>query len=453
MASSFALVVFGCQMNVQDGDRLRTHLLGRGMAELPPEEADLVILVTCSIRAKAEDKALSLLGRLERRFRSKGRPSVVVAGCMAQRMGASLLSRFSCARAILSPRLLGKVEELLEAISSGERVLLLHEGRDELLELPCPPLARDNPTRAYLTVAHGCDNFCTYCVVPYVRGSFRSRPPEVVLEEAKALLSSGARLLCLVGQNVTAYGRDLGLSFEDLLISVSSLEGPFWLSFTTCHPRDTSPRLFEAMAERPRAMRAINLPVQSGSNEVLRRMGRGYTREDFLRLISLFRSTLGEMACATSDVIVGFPGETEEDFEQTLDLLERAQLDMVHSAAFSPRPGTAAARMEGDLPEEVKLRRLNELNALQKSISLRRNRAYLGREVLVLLEEVAPKGGGRLQGRTHTDKPVVVEGDPRDLGRFALVAVRRAGSFTLYGDIIRLVEDEELEELRYGAIV
>ncbi len=451
--NSFSLLVFGCQMNVQDGDRLRTHLLGRGMAELPPEEADLVLLVTCSIRAKAEDKVLSLLGRLDRRFRSRGRPAVVVAGCMAQRMGASLFSRFSCVRALLSPRLLGRVEDLLESLASGERLLLLHEGRDELFEISCPPLARENPVRAYLTVAHGCDNFCTYCVVPYVRGSFRSRPPEAVLEEAKALLSSGARLLCLVGQNVTAYGRDLGVSFEGLLLSVSSLEGPFWLSFTTCHPRDTSPRLFEAMAESPRAMRAINLPVQSGSDEVLRRMGRGYTREDFLRLVRLFRSTLGEMACATSDVIVGFPGETEEDFERTLDLLERAQLDMVHSAAFSPRPGTAAARMEGELPEEVKRRRLNELNALQRSISLRRNRAYVGREVVVLLEEMAPKGGGRLQGRTHTDKPVVVEGDPGALGRFALVAVRRAGSFTLYGDIIRLVEDEELEELRYGTIV
>lgn len=423
-------------MNTYDGDRLRTALEDAGWQEGEEESADAVIFLTCSIRDKAEQKVWSALGRYAGSWRAHRRPLVVVLGCMAQRLGVELFRRFPWVGVVSGPRHLGRVPRALEdALRGGGRHLLLDEDPRALEDLCAPPLRRENPYKAFVSIAHGCDNFCTYCIVPHVRGRFASRDPGAILDEIRALVASGVVEVTLVGQNVNSYGTDRadGWTFPRLLREAGSVRGLLRLRFATNHPKDLTEELVRTLAEGAPLCPALNLPIQAGSDRILARMNRGYTVEDYAARVALLRRFLPDVGI-TSDLIVGFPGETEEDFRGSLEALERFRFDQVHTAAYSPRPGTRAEAMENPVPEEERFRRLEEVNVLQRRIAWEINQSRVGRIYDVLLDAPAPRGEGQLQGRTPQDKVVLVRGAPSLLGTVVSVRITAGEHWCLRGE-------------------
>ena len=435
---SFAIKVFGCQMNSYDGDRIRTSMIHMGWKEVSEENADVIILVTCSIREKAEQKVASEIGRYDLRYRKTGSPAVALVGCMAQRIGLSISKKFQCVRLVSGPRHLGLVPQGIEdSFSDGAQRFFMDDDPRALEDLEVVPTERTNPFKAYVTITYGCDRFCTYCIVPYVRGRLQSRGHAEIIKEAEALAASGVSEITLLGQNVDAYGKDKKgeYGFASLLKDVSRIEGIRRLRFATSHPKDFDEDILEVMAETPSICRAINLPVQSGSDRILKEMNRGYTRSQYLELVRRIRTVLPDVSL-TTDLIVGFPQETEDDFRDSYDLLKELRFDIVHTAAYSPREGTKAAVMEGQIDNKVKAARLNEINALQSQIARELNEEYVGRTVEILVDGPAPRGEGSFQGRTKTDKVVIVKGRPELMGRYMDVKIIRASHWSLEGEII-----------------
>ena len=434
----YSLRVFGCQMNVVDGDRLKTVLRGKGWTEAGEEDADLVIMVTCSIREKAEQKVFSELGRFRGRWVKETRPAVAVIGCMAQRVGRELLARFPWVRLVAGPRHLGKVPEVIDSLpGSPSRFVMLDEDPVSVLDLDTPGIVRSSRVKAYVTIAHGCDNFCTYCIVPYVRGRFQSRSPEVILRDVETLVADGARDITLLGQNVNSYGFDFpeGPSFPELLGRVADIPGLWRLRFVTSHPRDFTREIVATMEEKPVICPSLNLPIQSGSDRILEKMNRGYTVQQYAEKVDWLRAAFPETGL-TTDMIVGFPGETEEDFELSMAAIDRFRYDLVHSAAYSKRPPSRAASMEGQVPEEEKMRRLNTLNARQREISISINRGFEGKVLEVLFEDIAPKGEGLIAGRTASDKVVLAPGGIEEIGKLRRVRIDKGDSWSLMGVMI-----------------
>jgi len=425
-------------MNSYDGDRIRTSMIHMGWKEVSEENADAVILVTCSIREKAEQKVASEIGRYDVRYRKTGSPAVALVGCMAQRIGLSISKKFACVRLVSGPRHLGLVPLGIEdALSDGSQRFFMDSDPRALEDLEVVPTERDNPFKAYVTITYGCDRFCTYCIVPYVRGRLQSRGHNEIIKEIEVLASSGVSEITLLGQNVDAYGKDKKgeYGFASLLKDVSKIEGIRRLRFATSHPKDFDEDILEVMAGTPSICRAINLPVQSGSDRILKEMNRGYTRSQYIELVKRIRSALPDVSL-TTDLIVGFPQETEEDFKDSYDLLKELRFDIIHTAAYSPREGTKAAIMEGQIDNKVKAARLNEINALQSQLARELNEEYVGRKFEILVDGPAPRGEGSLQGRTKTDKVVIVKGGPEYMGRYMDVKIIRASHWSLEGEII-----------------
>ncbi|MBQ9566326.1 MAG: MiaB/RimO family radical SAM methylthiotransferase [Synergistaceae bacterium] len=457
--------VWGCQMNVYDSDRVRIAL-GRfaHWEEVPPEredEADIIIITGCSVRAKAEQKVWSEIGRYESSWRKDRRPTVALAGCVAQSLGKKALSRFPWVRLVSGPRHIGLLPDALRRVMKEPKVrldLLDTDPREffELAEMSTegertaarcenppggaggnyPPASKP---RAYVTIAYGCDNFCTYCIVPYVRGRFLSRPKETILREVRALVEDGVKEITLLGQNVNSYGKDFPENngapvFASLLRDVARVEGLERVRFVTSLPQDFTPEIVEVMATEPAVCPSLNLPIQAGSDRILKLMNRKYTLEEYREKVEMVRSALTELGL-TTDLIVGFPGETEEDFQASLDALREIRFDLVHSAAYSEREGTPAATMPGSLSQETRLERLTRLNALQDAITLSINKELVGSTVPILVDGFAPKGEGLLQGRTPTDKVVLFPGDGTLLGHFVDVVIMEAESWCLHGRI------------------
>ena len=425
-------------MNSYDGDRIRTSMIHMGWKEVPEENADVIILVTCSIREKAEQKVASEIGRYDLRYRKTGSPAVALVGCMAQRIGLSISKKFPCVRLVSGPRHLGLVPQGIEdSFSDGAQRFFMDDDPRALEDLEVVPTERTNPFKAYVTITYGCDRFCTYCIVPYVRGRLQSRGHDEIIKEAEALAASGVSEITLLGQNVDAYGKDKKdeYGFASLLKDVSKIEGIRRLRFATSHPKDFDEDILEVMAGTPSICRAINLPVQSGSDRILKDMNRGYTRNQYIELVQRIRSVLPDVSL-TTDLIVGFPQETEEDFKDSYDLLKELRFDIIHTAAYSPREGTKAAIMEGQIDNKVKAARLNEINALQSQLARELNEEYVGRKFEILVDGPAPKGEGSLQGRTKTDKVVIIKGGPEYMGRYIDVKIIRASHWSLEGEII-----------------
>lgn len=425
-------------MNSYDGDRIRTSMIHMGWKEVPEENADVIILVTCSIREKAEQKVASEIGRYDLRYRKTGSPAVALVGCMAQRIGLSISKKFPCVRLVSGPRHLGLVPQGIEdSFSDGAQRFFMDDDPRALEDLEVVPTERTNPFKAYVTITYGCDRFCTYCIVPYVRGRLQSRGHAEIIKEAEALAASGVSEITLLGQNVDAYGKDKKdeYGFASLLKDVSKIEGIRRLRFATSHPKDFDEDILEVMAGTPSICRAINLPVQSGSDRILKEMNRGYTRNQYIELVQRIRSVLPDVSL-TTDLIVGFPQETEEDFKDSYDLLKELRFDIIHTAAYSPREGTKAAIMEGQIDNKVKAARLNEINALQSQLARELNEEYVGRKFEILVDGPAPRGEGSLQGRTKTDKVVIVKGGPEYMGRYIDVKIIRASHWSLEGEII-----------------
>ena len=439
-------------MNVYDSDRLRTALTRRGplgwWEEVPLEnedEADLIIITGCSVRAKAEQKVWSELGRYEASWKKKHRPVVALTGCVAQSLGKKALSRFPWVRLVSGPRHIGLLPDGLQRVMDNPsvRLNLLDEDPRTFFELDEVTVRRENPYKAYVTIAYGCDNFCTYCIVPYVRGRFLSRPKDDILREVRALVNDGVREITLLGQNVNSYGKDFvdGTTFASLLRSVARVEGVRRVRFVTSLPQDFTQDIVDVMASEPAVCPSLNLPIQAGSDRILKLMNRRYTYAEYLEKVHMTRAALPELGL-TTDLIVGFPGETEEDFRASLRALEEIRFDLVHSAAYSEREGTPAATMPGALPPEVRLERLTRLNAAQDAITLSINEELVGKTCSVLVDGYAPKGAAStgerlLQGRTPTDKVVIFPADKALLGQFVQVKITLAESWCLHGAILK----------------
>lgn len=431
---TFMIKVFGCQMNVCDGDRLRTSLLSSGWDEVDDaDDADFVVFITCSIRDKAEQKAQSEIGRLRLAWERRRSPRCAVIGCMAQRTGGALMDRFPWVFVTAGPRHIGDVPDAIERAMRGERVRLIDADPRDVHDLMCSPTPKSDRHKAYVTIAHGCDQFCSYCIVPHVRGRFGSRAPEAVVDEVRSLAGRGAVEVTLLGQNVNTYGRDIGMTFSSLLRRCAEIDGIARLRFVTSHPLDFTDDILDAMTEHDNICPSINLPVQSGNDKVLREMNRKYTRDRYLDTVRRIRDALPECGL-TTDIIAGFPGETRAEFEDSLSLLREVRFDLIHSAAYSEREGTPAAARTDQIDKRERAARLNELNRLQFEISEEINRSLIGRTFRVLFDEPAPRGEGLLQGRTATDKVVLVKAGAESIGTFADVKITGASPWCLEGE-------------------
>jgi tRNA-2-methylthio-N6-dimethylallyladenosine synthase len=429
----YYIETMGCQMNEYDSDHLSRILEDSGYLRVSdPEKADFVLLNTCSVRAKAEQKALSRLGRLATLKKKNPRVLLAVAGCVAQQRGVDLLDRFAGLDLVLGPREIGNFRGILAEVKEGGTRVAAIDTRGTPVSFFGGFDYFKHSVKAFITIMEGCNNFCSYCIVPYVRGRETSRPPQELLDEAKNLVLQGVTEITLLGQNVNSYvyGKTC---FSGLLKSMDELKGLQRIRFTTSHPKDLSPELIQSFARLEKLCPHIHLPFQAGSNRVLKAMKRGYSREKYMELIDALRNARPGIA-VTSDVMAGFPGETEEDFELTLDLIRKIEFDNLFSFKYSDREGTPAAKMEGKIPEAQKLARLDRLQELQRKITLKKNRELIGRSLEVLVEGTSKKGQG-LTGRTATNKVVNFINDKRYISKLINVTIKRASFNSLWGEL------------------
>ncbi len=423
-------------MNEYDSDRMLRLMESQGYVETRDiEQADLIILNTCTIRDKAEQKIYSFLGRLQPLKKNKPELIIGVAGCVAQQVGKKLLRRAPYLDLVLGTHGVQRLPELVAEVASTGRQVCYTEFDYNLT--PPPPLAVEKaPLKAFLTIMQGCDNFCTYCVVPYVRGREISRPPLDILNEARDMLDHGVKEITLLGQNVNSYGRGLepAVTFAELIYRVAELPGLERLRFTTSHPKDMSAELIRAIAEVGPLCEHVHLPVQAGSSRILKAMRRVYDRDQYLAKVDALRAACPDVAL-TTDIIVGFPGETEEDFEQTMDLVRRVRYDGMFSFMYSDRPMTKASRLTNKIDAKVKERRLYELQDLQKEITVAKNREMIGRRVEVLVEGVSKRGSSQLTGRTRSNKVVNFTGPESLVGGLACPEIIDAWPNSLLGEL------------------
>ncbi len=428
---SFYIETFGCQMNAHDSEKVAGVLLARGyQPAASAAQADLMLYNTCSIREKAAQKVFSRLGE----WRGEKSKIIGVLGCVAQQEGEEIFRRAPWVRLVCGSASYSKLPELLDDLESGgRRVTGLDLDTDETFETEIT--RRDNPIRAYITIIEGCDYACSYCVVPHTRGPERSRPSEAVLSDARRLADAGYTEIQLLGQTVNSY-RDpspRGLNFVALLRAVAAVDGIRRVRFTTSHPNDFTREIVSAIDETPELCEHVHLPVQSGSTRVLRAMRRTYTREEYLEKISWVKAAKRPISL-TSDIIVGFPGETEEEFQETVSLLDAVGYDGLFSFIYSPRPNTTASSMPGAVPEPEKQRRLAFLQEHQRNIQTARNAALVGstQEVLVDSRHAAR---GQWSGRTSSNRVVnFVSQRENLLGEYARVRVERSGPNSLVGE-------------------
>ncbi len=431
-AKTFYIETFGCQMNVHDSEKVAGALFAKGYRAVSNHEAaDLILYNTCSIREKAAQKVFSRLGAFKKRYRESGK-IIGVLGCVAQQEGERIFERAPQVSLVCGSASYSRISELIDRIERGEpRVTGLSLDTDQCFETEIT--RRDHPFRAYITIIEGCDKACAYCVVPMTRGPERSRPSANILDEARKLVDAGYTEIQLLGQTVNSYQdpSPTRLNFTGLLVQVAEIPGLRRLRFTTSHPSDFSPEIVRAIEAYPVLCNHIHLPVQCGSNRVLARMRRTYTREDYLEKIDCIRSSEREISIST-DIIVGFCGETAEDFEQTLQLLDRVEYDQVFSFKYSVRPKTSAGSMEDSVSEEEKGRRLLILQEKQRQIQLRRNQGRIGQRYEVLTESFQPKLH-QATGRTASNQVVNFPGEAAWAGSYFTVRVTSAGPNSLVG--------------------
>ena len=443
----YHITTFGCQMNKADSERMAGILEDMGFEwSEDPNEADLILYNTCTIRDNAEQKVYSYLGRQAKRKQEQPGLTLVVAGCVAQQEGEAILRRVPELDLVMGPQHANRLQDLLEQVFDGNQVVateLIH-----IVEDITKP-RRDSTVTAWVNVIYGCNERCTYCVVPNVRGVEQSRTPEAIRVEMEELGRLGYKEITLLGQNIDAYGRDLPGStpegrhqntLTDLLYYVHDVPGIERLRFATSHPRYFTERLIRACAELPKVCEHFHIPFQSGDNEVLKRMARGYTHEKYLRIIDTIRQYMPD-ASISADAIVGFPGESEASFENTLRLVEDIGFDLLNTAAYSPRPGTPAALWENQLSEEVKSDRLQRLNHLVNTKAAERSQRYLNRIEEVLVEDQNPKNPEQVMGRTRGNRLTFFNGNITQLkGQLVKVKISEVRPFSLTGEPIEALE-------------
>jgi tRNA-2-methylthio-N6-dimethylallyladenosine synthase len=428
------LKTFGCQMNVHDSEKMLSILTDHGYRPTRDiHRADVILLNTCSVRAKPEHKVYSALGRLEKLKEQNHGLIIGVGGCVAQQEGPRLLDRIGHLDLVLGTHNIHRLPDLIRGVEDTGKTVCAVDFRDEVRSLDISPVpSNGEKVKSYVTIMQGCDNFCSFCIVPHVRGREKSRPSENILGEIRSLSERNVREVTLLGQNVNSYGRDLsgGWTFAQLLARINAIEGIWRVRFTTSHPKDISEELIMAFGKLEKVCKHIHLPFQSGSDGVLERMNRGYTRKQYMEKARLLREVCPDIGM-TSDVMVGFPGEDERDFHETLDLIQRVQFDNLFSFKYSPRKETEAARFPDQIDESTKSRRLRILQELQKQITLERNQALEGRHEEILVEGMSKRGRGGMTGRTSSNKVVNFTGNPDLIGQLVKVRIEEGRANSL----------------------
>ena len=431
----FFIQTFGCQMNVNDSQKVAGLLEARGFeAAAAAQEADFVFLNTCAVREKASEKFRQSLARLGRTKQARPGLRIGVGGCVAQLEGEAVISGAPHVDVVVGTHNLRRIPELLEeAEAKGHVAIDLDRGADAF-DVPSAITVHANPVRAYVTAMEGCNLVCSFCVVPRTRGPEVNRPPDDIVAEVEGVVARGFPEVMLLGQTVNAY-RSNGHDFADLLGRVDAVRGLRRLRFTTSHPSHVTARLADAFRDLRRVCPYLHLPVQSGSDRVLRSMRRSYTRAQYLETIAMLRDRMPGLALST-DVIVGYPGETSAEFDETMSLLETVGFDGLFSFSYSPRPGTSALRLEDDVPEAEKKRRLHLVNDHQQQWQRRRNQALVGSHHEVLVETI--DGGGRVSGRTPHFRIVHLDGPDSLLGQAVQVEITGSGPNSLQGRLSQL---------------
>lgn len=434
--STYYIETFGCQMNVRDSETAAGILENCGYSRTDcKEQANLILFNTCCVRDHAEKRVFGNIGALKEQKDQNPNLIIGVFGCMMQQkdVAEKLYKRFPFVNIVFGTNLLSRLPDFVDCAESGGRTLAIEENNikieDDL------PSIRTGRTNAFVNINYGCDNFCTYCIVPYVRGRERSRDPLAIVAEMKNLVRQGYSEITLLGQNVNSYGKDLpGESFAKLLTTVSGVEGVNRIRFMTSHPKDLSDAMIDTMAKLPNVCHHVHLPLQSGSNAILERMNRKYTRERYWEIVEKLRSKMCDVEL-TTDIIVGFPGETEEDFTQTLNMVEKVGFASAFTFKYSPRQGTGAAKMEDQIPEATKRERLRRLNDLQEQKSRENNEKYVGQTGIVHVEECDLKSDPVCYGKFSNFKMVYFKGEPELVGQYIPVRITDIRKNSLMGKV------------------
>ena len=431
---------FGCQQNVADSERIKGMLaeMGFGFTD-EAEEADFILFNTCAVREHACDRVFGNVGALKHIKRRRPEVLIAVCGCMVQQphVAEKLKESYPFVGLVFGTHVIHQFPELMWKALGQRKQLSVTPAEDGVIAEGIP-VHRDGDFKAWLPIMYGCNNFCTYCIVPYVRGRERSRDPEIILKEAEELVAQGYKEITLLGQNVNSYGKgeEHGVNFAELLRRINAIPGDFTIRFMTSHPKDASHELFDTIAQCKKVSRHFHLPFQSGNNRVLTAMNRRYTREQYLDLVQYARSVVPDISF-TSDVIVGFPGETREEFEDTLSLVKEVGFTSLFTFIYSPRKGTPAAVMEDPIPMKTKTAWFQELSALQEEVSAESLSKLVGTEQRALLETAEV---GYIEARLASNSVVRVQADPRYIGRYATVRIDDARSWIMHGTVLNIEE-------------
>ncbi len=438
MSEKYFIVTYGCQMNVHESEKIAGILRGMGYTDTPTmEEADIIVFNTCCIRENAENHAFGNIGALKKLKKRKPELLIAVGGCMTQEKGKTevLKQKFPFIDIMFGALNLERLADLIRLKKAQKkRVIEVREKEGEIVEFD--DAYRTSYPNAWVNITYGCNNFCSYCIVPYVRGRERSRKPEHILAEVKKLVAEGYKEITLLGQNVNSYGTDgsTGVTFAELLDRVASIEGKFRLRFMTSHPKDFNEDVVKVMEKHRKICRLVHLPVQSGSNAVLSAMNRRYTREKYLEEIALLKSRLPKVE-VTTDIIVGFPGETEEDYLQTEALVREVDYASAFTFVYSKRQGTKAATMKDQIPEEVQKDRIMRLVELVNSLTRKKSEKYVGETVEVLCEDYDEKKGLYL-GRDEFGRMGYFPSEKNVIGEFVRLKITKANGISLFGEKI-----------------
>ena len=429
---------FGCQQNVADSEHIMGMLREMGFAFTEdPHQADVAILNTCAVREHAEQRVYGNLGALTHTKKANPRQIICLCGCMAQQKQVADKVRASYRHVdlVFGPHALWRFPELLQKVYHQHgRVFSIDDSHGSIAE--GLPIVREGGAKAWVSVMYGCNNFCTYCIVPYVRGRERSRDKACIVADVKSLIAEGYKEITLLGQNVNSYGKDLpeACDFADLLDELARLDGDFLLRFMTSHPKDASHKLLDTMARHEKIARHLHLPFQSGSTRILQAMNRGYSREEYLALVDYARTVMPDIVL-TSDVIVGFPGETKEAFEETLSLVQQVRFDALFTFIYSPRPGTPAAKLPDPVPRAEKQQWFDALLQVQNANSAQKHAAYVGTVQRVLVDGKSGDSRWPLSARTAGGRLVHLVGDEASIGRFKTAKITDSNTWALFGEL------------------
>ncbi len=435
----YFIKTYGCQMNEHDSEKIAGMLEEIGYNPTNElEEADFIFLNTCTVRENAELKVFGKVGSLKRLKRENPDLIIGIGGCMMQveEPVEKIKEKFQHVDLVIGTHNLHKLPELINEIKKNdERIISVWDQEKGLI--PDLPSVRKSDFQAWVTIMQGCDNYCSYCIVPYVRGHERSRPKDKVIKEVKNLVNDGVVEITLLGQNVNSYAQELeeDYDFADLLTELDQLEGLKRIRYMTSHPRDFNEKTIKTIAESDKVCEHFHLPIQSGSNDMLYEMNRGYTKEEYLKLIDLINEHVPYNSI-TTDIIVGFPGETDEDFEQTLDVVRKARFDMAFTFKYSKRSGTPAAKKDNQIKEEIKDKRLQKLMDVQNKLSREENEKLEGKTLEVLVEGESKTNPKTFMGRSRTNKLVIFPRKPGLKGKVVQVKINNAKSWTLYGEVV-----------------